>query len=109
MTDVAFHSTHRKGYQSKLLFFHPKARVVDLVPEACSTTMTEDRHDELAAIDLSTIAVALTSSYLVCILTVMSGYIFRHSFFFCFVFEHETLYTIQVLTVFDFYYRKLAI
>ena len=37
-------------------------RVVDVVPEACSTAMTEDRHDELAAIDLSMIAVALTPS-----------------------------------------------
>ena len=24
VTDVTFHSTHRKGYQSKLLFFHSK-------------------------------------------------------------------------------------
>ena len=37
-------------------------RVVDLVPEACSTAMTEDRHDELAAIDLRMIVVALTPS-----------------------------------------------
>ena len=37
-------------------------RVVDLVPEACSTAVTEDRHDELAAINLSMIAVALTPS-----------------------------------------------
>ena len=35
-------------------------RVVDLVPEASSTAMTEDRHEELAAIDLSMIVVALT-------------------------------------------------
>ena len=27
-------------------------------------------------------------------------------FFFCFVFENETLYTIQVLAVFDFYYGE---
>ena len=25
--------------------------------------------------------------------------------FFCFVFEHETLYTVRVLAVFHFYYR----
>ena len=24
VTDVAFHTRHRKGYQSKLLFFHSK-------------------------------------------------------------------------------------
>ena len=35
-------------------------RVVDLAPEASSTAMTEDRHEELAAIDLSMIVVALT-------------------------------------------------
>ena len=82
-------------------------RVVDLVPEACSTAMTEDRHDELAAIDLSMIAVALTPSWLVWILTAMPGYIFHRS---CFVFENETLYTIQVLAVFDFItVRKLVI
>ena len=67
--------------------------------------MTEDRHDELAAIDLSMIAVALTPSWLVWILTVTPGYIFHHSNFFLFVFERETLYTIQVLALFDFYYR----
>ena len=38
-------------------------RVVYLVPEACSTAMTEDRHHELAEIDLSMIAVALTPSW----------------------------------------------
>ena len=58
--------------------------------------MTEDRPDELG---LSMIAVALTPSWLVLILTVMPGYTF-----FCFVFEKEILYTIEVLAVFDFYY-----
>ena len=57
-------------------------RVVNLVPEACSTAMTEDRHDEPAATDLSMIAVALTPSWLVWISTVMPGYIFHHSCFF---------------------------
>ena len=42
-------------------YFSPR-RVVDPVPEACSTAMTEDRHNELAVIDLSMIAVALTPS-----------------------------------------------
>ena len=54
-------------------------RVVGLVPEACSTAMTEDRPDELG---LSMIAVALTPSWLVLILTVMPGYTFHHSCFF---------------------------
>ena len=81
-------------------------KVVNLVPEACSTVMTRDHHDELAAIDLSMIAVALTPSWLVWILTVMPRYIFHHTCFFCFVFENETLYTIKVLAVFDFYYGE---
>ena len=33
--------------------------------EACFTSMTGDRHDKLAAMDLSMIAVALTPSFLV--------------------------------------------
>ena len=61
-------------------------RVVDSVPEACSTAMIEDRHDELAAIDLSMIAIALTPSWLVWILTVVPDYIFHHSCFFLFCF-----------------------
>ena len=106
VTDVAFHSTHRKGYQSKLLFFHSKAAVV--VPEACFTAMTEDRHDEQTAMDLSVIAVALTPAWLVWILTVMPVWSYFSSFLFCF--DHETLLTIRVLAVFDFITaHKLAI
>ena len=43
MTDVAFQSTHRKGYQSKLLFFHPKARVVGLVPEGLDAPLKKNK------------------------------------------------------------------
>ena len=96
-------SNQRIGKVIRASSYFSTRRVVDLVPEACSTAMTEDRHDELAAIDLSMIAVALTPSWLVWILTVMPGYIFHNSCFF--LFEIETLYTIQVLAVFDFYYR----
>ena len=39
-------------------------RTADVISEAGFTTMTGDRHDELAAIDLSTIEVALTRSCL---------------------------------------------
>ena len=98
-------SNQRIGKVIRASSYFSTRRVVDLVPEACSTAMTEDRHDELAAIDLSMIAVALTPSWLVWILTVTPGYIFHHSYFFLFVFERETLYTIQVLALFDFYYR----
>ena len=95
-------STQRIGKVIRISFYFSTRRVVDLVPEACSIAMTVDRHDERVAIDLSMIAVAPTPSRLVWILTVMPGYIFHPS---CFVFENETLYTIQVLAMFDFYYR----
>ena len=42
------------------LFF--TRRTADAVSEACFTTMTGDHHGELAAMDLSMIAVALTPS-----------------------------------------------
>ena len=63
-----------QGYQSKLLFFHSKA--VDVVPEAYFIAMTEDRHNEVAAMDLSMIAVALTPSWLVWILTAMPVWLY---------------------------------
>ena len=75
-------STQRIGKVIRASSYFSTRRVVDLVPEACSNAMTEDRHDELAAIDLSVIAVALTPSWLVWILTVMPGYICHHSCFF---------------------------
>ena len=88
-------STQRIGKVIRASSYFSTRRVVDLVPEACSTAMTEDRHDELAAIDLSMIAVALTPSWLVWILTVMPGYIFHHScfFLFCFLTRNFIYYT----------------
>ena len=56
---------------------------LDVVPEACFTAMTEDHHDELAAMDLSVIAVALTPAWLVWILTVMPVWLYFSSFLFC--------------------------
>ena len=47
-----------KSIRASSYFF--TRRAADVVPEACFTAMTEDRHDELAAMDLSVIAVALT-------------------------------------------------
>ena len=46
-------------------------RAVDVISETFFRAMTGDRDDELAAMDLSMIAVAQTPSWLVCILTVM--------------------------------------
>ena len=79
-------STQRIGKVIRASSCFSIRRVVDLVPGASSTVMTEDRHDELAAIDLSMIVVALTPSWLVWISTVMPSYIFHHSCFFRFCF-----------------------
>ena len=72
---MAFHSTHREGYWSKLLFFHWKG-------SRCTFwgLLHWDDHDKLVAMDLSMIAVALTPSWLVWILTVMP--VWLSSFFF---------------------------
>ena len=48
------------------------------------TAMTEDGHDKRAAMDLTMIAVALTPSWLVWILTVMPVWLYFSSFLFCF-------------------------
>ena len=61
VSDVAFHSTHREGYQSKLLVQFTR-RATDVISEVCCTVMTGDRPDKLVAMDLSMIAVALTCS-----------------------------------------------
>ena len=50
--------TRDKYIRASSYFFTRSA--ADVVPEACFTAITEDRHDELAAMDLSVIAVALT-------------------------------------------------
>ena len=44
MTDVALHSMHWKGYQSKLLV------VIYVISEAFITAMTGDHNDELATV-----------------------------------------------------------
>ena len=79
-------STQRIGKVIRASSYFSTRRGVDLVPEACSTAMTEDRHVELAATDLSMIVFTLTPSWLVWILTVMLDYIFHHSCFFLFCF-----------------------
>ena len=54
-------STQRigKGIRANSYFF--TRRAADVLPEACFTTMTEDRHDELAAMDLSVISMNFNS------------------------------------------------
>ena len=76
-------------------------RAADVISEAYLTAMTGDHHDELAALDLS-MAVMISVSF--------NSYVNLAIFFiipvlFCFVFEHETIYTTRVVAVFDFYYR----
>ena len=86
-------------------------RAVDVISAAFFSAMTGDHDDELVAMDLSMIAIALTPSWLVCILTVMPVWLYfsYHSCFFPhFFFEHEPIYAIRVLTEFDFYYRTSA-
>ena len=74
VTDVAFHSTHRNGYQSKLLFFHSKG-------DRCS--LWGLLHcDELPAMEHRVIAV-MTPSWLVWTLTAMPVWLDHSSFLFC--------------------------
>ena len=66
--------------------------------------MTVHRHDELAAMDLSMIAVALTPSCLYASLVIF----FIIPVLFSFVFVHETIYIILVfITVKTFKIRKV--
>ena len=78
-------STQRIGEDSRASSYFFTRRAADVVPEACFTAMTKDRHDELAAMDLSVIAVALTAAWLVWMLTVMPVWLYFSSFLFCFV------------------------
>ena len=78
----------------------------DVIFEAFFTAMTGDRYEELAAMgrkrsryDPVMICMNFNSDASMVIFFIIP------IFFFCFVFEHETLYTIRVLAVFDFYYR----
>ena len=57
-------------------------RVVDVISEACLTTRTGDRQDEVAVMDLSMIAVALTPLWLFWILIAMSFWRYFSSFLF---------------------------
>ena len=76
-------STQRIGKDIRVSSELFTRRVADGISEACSTAMTGDRRDELAATDVSTIAVSLTPSWLVCILTVNPIWLYFSSFLFC--------------------------
>ena len=91
-------STQRIGKDIGASSYFFTRRAADVLPEACFTTMTEDRHDELAAMDLSVISMNFNSYASLVIFFIILV-------LFCFVFDHETLLTIRVLAVFDFYYH----
>ena len=69
-------STQRigKDIRASSLFF--TRRAADAITEVCFIAMTGDRHNELAALDLGMIAVALIPSWLVWILTYATFAIF---------------------------------
>ena len=73
---------------SSLLF---SRRAADVISEAYLIVMTGDRHDELAALDLS-----MTPSWLVWVLTVTPVWLNFSSFLFCSVlFLNTELYTLH--------------
>ena len=86
-------STQRIGKDIGASSYFFTRRAADVLPEACFTVRTKDRHDELTAMDLSVIAVALTPAWLVWILTVMPVWLYFSSFLFCFWSRNFTYYT----------------
>ena len=87
-------STRRIGKDIKVSSWFFNRGAADVISEAFLTAMTGYRHEELAAMDLRMITVALTPSWLARILTVMPVWLYFSSFLFysVFFFEHETSY-----------------
>ena len=92
VTDVTFHSTHRKGYEAfwGLLYCDDRRS---------SWWASRDglQHDHIRS---DTVMISMNFNNYASLVI-----FFIISVLFCFVFEHWTLYTIRVLAVFDFYYR----
>ena len=96
VTDVAFHSTHRKGYQSKLLFFHSKGGR----SSSCGLLHCDDRRSpwwanrdgsqcDRSRSDIGMISMNFNSyASLLIFFTILA--------LFCFVFDHETLLGIRI-------------
>ena len=80
-------STQRIGKDIRANSYFFTRMAADVLPEARFTTITEDRHDELAAMNLSVISVNFNSyaSLVIYFIIVV---------LFCFVFDHEILLTI---------------
>ena len=87
-------STRRIGKDIKVSSWFFNRGEADVISEAFLTAMTGYRHEELAAMDLRMITVALTPSWLARILTVMPVWLYLSSFLFysVFFFERETIY-----------------
>ena len=87
-------STWRIGKDIKASSWFFTRGAADVISEAFLTAMTGYRHEELAAMDLRMITVALTPSWLARILTVMPVWLYFSSFLFysVFFFERETIY-----------------
>ena len=99
MTGVALHSTHQKGYQSKLLFFHSKGGRCSFwgllhCDDRRSPWWSQSlwhRHESYEFKQLG-----------------QFGHIFTIPVLLCFVFEDKTFCTIRVWAVFVFCYRIWA-
>ena len=87
-------STRRIGKDIKVSSWFFTRGAADVISEAFLTAMTGYRHEELAAMDLRMITVALTPSWLARIFNSYASLaIFLIiPFLFCFFFEHETIY-----------------
>ena len=97
-------STRRIGKDIKVSSWFFTRGAADAISEAFLTAMTGYRHEELAAMDLRMITVALTPSWLARILTVMPVWLYFSSFLFYSVFFFNTklyMLVIRVLTVFE--------
>ena len=97
-------STRRIGKDIKVNSWFFTRGAADAISEAFLTAMTGYRHEELAAMDLRMITVALTPSWLARILTVIPVWLYLSSFLFYSVFFFNTklyMLVIRVLTVFE--------
>ena len=102
-SDVAFHSTPSEKISDQRKIFVVLSKGIRCNFKASFIAMTGDRNDKLASIGLGMITVMFVK-----ILTIIPVWLCFSSFLFllCFVFEHETINTIRVLAVFDFYHLK---
>ena len=76
-------STHRIGKDIRACFYLFTRRAADVISEAFFTAISNDRDDELAAMDPCMIEVALTQSWLVWIVTTIPVWLCFSSFLLC--------------------------